>query len=63
MKDEFPDIDFSKSFEYNTSALKKWMVKNGTHTEEEAEKYINERIEIITAELKEKRDIKSNDYV
>jgi len=37
MKGEFPEIDFSKSLEFNIDALKRYLVHGSkTHTEEEA---------------------------
>jgi len=46
MKGEFPEIDFSKSLDFNIDALKRYLVHGSkTHTEEEAESLIKRCIE------------------
>jgi len=46
MKGEFPEIDFSKSLEFNIDALKRYLVHNSkTHAQEEAEVLIKRCIE------------------
>ena len=53
MKWEFPEIDFSKSLEFNIDAIKRYLVRDSkTHTEEEAEELIRRCIEKYSKKIR-----------